>query len=455
MADNIVKFAVRSNENSRRTWTLTSLAVRIAHSIGLHREMYGGKYTSPYRPFDREMRRRLWWQICALDRHASADRGSDPIIVTKSFSTKLPLHINDEDLIPDDPRDVQPRQEYTDVTLSLVIHEVFDIERRLNYVLAGESNRSQEGTDEPWDQRREWVDICQQRIKDKYLRHCNTTIPAQRYTLLVADVMIATMWLWTYRPLQRRRDSPRLVTASRAWILEISLDVMEKTIQISIDSSSQPFRWIYTIWVQWHALAVMIAELCVQIEGPSVERAWNVLNVVFEETAQLVADSDKGRLWRPIRKLMKKAQAIRKKYLESAASNSVSLPLEGALALANRFEPLPITQISDLEVVEIETWPQVPDEISGFLQQRQQSVQRTEPTPANRVPWISTKPSEQIDYDYQLDQMAWTNWESFMDDFQASENVLPGQENGIAPSFNMWLGTSPIPIHQDYQTRHG
>jgi hypothetical protein len=436
MADD-VKFAVRSNENSRRTWTLTSLAVRIAHALGLHREIYGGKYTSPYRPFEREIRRRLWWQICALDRHASADRGSDPIIITKSFSTQLPLHINDEDLIPDDPRDIQPRQEYTDVTLSLVIHEVFDIERRLNYVLAGEYDRSQERTDEPWDQRRDWVVVCQQRIKDKYLRHCNTTVPIQRYTILVADVMIATMWLWTYRPLQRRRDSPNLVTISRAWILDISVDVMEKAIQISSDSSSRPFRWIVTTWVQWHALAVMVAELCVQTEGPSVERAWNVLNAVFEETARHVADSDKGRLWRPIKKLMKKAQAVRKKCLEDAASNSVSLPIEGALRLANRLVPLSDTQVSDLEVMEIESGPQVLGDISGLVQQLQQNLKTTEPIPASWDPRGSTEPSEQMDYDCHLNQMAWTNWESFIDDFEASGNVLPGQENGIPPSFNM------------------
>ena len=438
MADDGVQFAVRSNENSRRTWTLTSLAVRIAHAIGLHREMRDGKHTSPYRPFEREMRRRLWWQICALDRHASADRGSDPIIITKSFSTQLPLHVNDEDLNPDDPRDVQPRQEYTDVTLSLVIHEVFDIERRLNYVLAGEFDCSQERADEPWDQRRDLVVACQQRIKDKYLRHCNITVPAQRYTMLVADVMIATMWLWTYRPLQKRRDSPNLVTISRAWILDISVDVMEKANQIPNDSSSRPFSWIATIWVQWHALAVMVAELCVQTEGPSVERAWNVLDVVFDETARHVADSDKGRLWRPIKKLMKKAQSVRTKYLEDTASNLVSLPMNGALGLANRLVPLSSTQVSDLEIMEIETGPQVLDDTSGFVQQLQQNLKITEPAPANWDPRVSTGPSEQMDFDSHLNQIAWTNWESFIDDVQANQNVLPGEDNGIPPSFNMW-----------------
>jgi hypothetical protein len=43
--------------------TLTGLAIRIAHSLGLHRD--GTNFDVS--PFDTEMRRRCWWQICVLD----------------------------------------------------------------------------------------------------------------------------------------------------------------------------------------------------------------------------------------------------------------------------------------------------------------------------------------------------------------------------------------------------
>lgn len=155
-ANDTPKVVLRSNETSRRTWTLTSLAVRIAQALGLNRETYGEKYLFPSLPFEREMRRRLWWQICNLDRHASADRGSDSIIASRSFNTRLPLHVNDKDLIPGDPRVVQQRDEYTDFTISLVFHEIFAIERRLNYILAGESDNIQERPNDPLDMRRHW-----------------------------------------------------------------------------------------------------------------------------------------------------------------------------------------------------------------------------------------------------------------------------------------------------------
>lgn len=54
---------LRANYNSRLMLTLVSLAVRIAQAMGLHLNVT----SSLLQPFEREMQRRLWWQICALD----------------------------------------------------------------------------------------------------------------------------------------------------------------------------------------------------------------------------------------------------------------------------------------------------------------------------------------------------------------------------------------------------
>ena len=53
---------VRRQENSKAVWTLTGLLLRMAHSTGIHRD--GDQFGLP--PFDVEMRRRLWWQVCTL-----------------------------------------------------------------------------------------------------------------------------------------------------------------------------------------------------------------------------------------------------------------------------------------------------------------------------------------------------------------------------------------------------
>jgi hypothetical protein len=58
---------VRRHDDSRFVWTLTGLAIRLAQSLGLHRD--GEVFNLP--PFNVEMRRRLWWQVVTLDVRSS------------------------------------------------------------------------------------------------------------------------------------------------------------------------------------------------------------------------------------------------------------------------------------------------------------------------------------------------------------------------------------------------
>lgn len=53
---------IRRLAENKDVWTLTGLLLRMAHSLGIHRDglQFG------LSPFDTEMRRRLWWQICTL-----------------------------------------------------------------------------------------------------------------------------------------------------------------------------------------------------------------------------------------------------------------------------------------------------------------------------------------------------------------------------------------------------
>jgi hypothetical protein len=317
----------------------------------------------------------------------------------------------------------------------MVIHEVFDIECRLNYVLAGEPNSSQENTEEPWEMRRSWGLLCQQRIQDKYLRHCNTAVPIQRYTMVLADAMFATMKLWIYRPLQKPRYASTMARIPHSWILHVSLEVVEKINTVLLDPSARPFRWLTTIWISWHALAVMIAELCVQTEGPLVEQAWSLVNVVFEETARHIADSDQGRLWRPIKKLMKKAQAVRKTHLGVSTSISVSMPHGD---LVNNAGVLPNTQITSTDVMGTEVGLSAQDDTSGGVQWLQQGVNTTGLMSVGWDPWAVAGPLGEMEDNHDLNQMAWTNWENFIDDFQADGGLLSGQEYGLPSSFNMW-----------------
>jgi hypothetical protein len=78
---------LRRNDDARKIWTLTGLAVRIAQTLGIHRD---GSHFGLL-PFEIEMRRRLWWQVCILDARASEDHGCDPTIIEAQFDSKMVL----------------------------------------------------------------------------------------------------------------------------------------------------------------------------------------------------------------------------------------------------------------------------------------------------------------------------------------------------------------------------
>jgi hypothetical protein len=72
----IFLICLRRNNDARVIWTLTGLVVRVAQTLGVHRDgLHFG-----LAPYEIETRRRLWWQICILDVRASEDHGSDPTI---------------------------------------------------------------------------------------------------------------------------------------------------------------------------------------------------------------------------------------------------------------------------------------------------------------------------------------------------------------------------------------
>ena len=86
----IFMMLLRRNDDARKIWTLTGLAVRIAQTLGIHRD--GSHFH--LKPFEVEMRRRLWWQVCLLDARASEDHGCDPTVIEAQFDTELArLHL--------------------------------------------------------------------------------------------------------------------------------------------------------------------------------------------------------------------------------------------------------------------------------------------------------------------------------------------------------------------------
>ena len=58
---------VRRHDHTRFVWTLTGTVIRLAQSLGIHRD--GSNFNLA--PYETEIRRRIWWQVCTLGKNTS------------------------------------------------------------------------------------------------------------------------------------------------------------------------------------------------------------------------------------------------------------------------------------------------------------------------------------------------------------------------------------------------
>lgn len=79
--------------------------------------------------------------------------------------------------------------------------------------------------------------------------------------------------------------------------------------------------WLFRTYVQWHAIAFLLSELCTRTKGEAVERAWRALEATagrwwfpLNDTSPY-GKGQQGCLWKPLKKLLAKARAAREREL--------------------------------------------------------------------------------------------------------------------------------------------
>ena len=168
----IFLICLRRNGDARVIWTLTGLVVRMAQTLGIHRD--GSHFNLT--PFEIEMRRRLWWQICILDSRASEDHGSDPTIIDLVFDTQMPLNVNDEDIYPEMTEYPESKTGCTEMTFGLIRFEITTTLRKIQYVPPGMKCARIYGN-ATLEKKEQWIQECHKRLEERYLSNCDMNVP--------------------------------------------------------------------------------------------------------------------------------------------------------------------------------------------------------------------------------------------------------------------------------------
>ncbi len=223
------------------------------------------------------------------------------MISTGSVDTPLPCNVNDSEF--DELSSVIKSHEtsLTEMSFALLTYEATSYIQRFHTP----ENSSKGDT---WQQRLDLAQTFGRHVQDRYLQYCDMSIAFHRLISAVGRSMSASMILRAIRPMQRHISSvpPRVDTP---YVLQIAVDSLRET--DNMHEILEVERWRFVGWVQWHALAVGLAGLC-SIRGTELaETAWIYVNRSYARHSEHIADTRSGMLWRPIKKLYKKANEFR------------------------------------------------------------------------------------------------------------------------------------------------
>lgn len=405
--------SARSQNQGRRVWTMLSMALRVAQALSLH-------YTDPpfpVRPFERELRRRLYQAIGLLDVQASLDRASEPMMQAVWLESHTLSNANDDDIRFNMEEPVQASDEFTDTTFTLILAKAQYALRSLNF-----SDFSEPGV-KYMHLRQQVVRDFQQTASNLLCRCQPDAIDFHWFTWKSAECIHASLQLIALRPLQRNANFTPPRVKEPAGLLDLAANVVQKTQELSTDPRGHLWGWFESIFAPWHALAVAIAEICVCDDPSLMEKYFPIVEKGYDRFSSVVTDSQQRMLWGPMEKIMSRARRKRHELLEA-----VSIAAEKH---AQSHFPTTATDSSQQPSFSGDDWQSqlsfpliVGQESSG---QEQMVSSMGLPEPCN---WLDPWPTmwDEIDPGYggidNLQNTSWSNYEMFIEGIYESNESM-------------------------------
>lgn len=309
-------------EDHRSLWMYTGVALRMATCLGLH---CGTTTEWKIKPFQADMRARLWWQICLIDVRVSEDYSAESSALRIRSDCPLPLNLNDDDW--DTSADAPPleREGFTEMTYSLLRFDACKIDFQLQSFLSG-NEVSNEQLDE---KARVFANV----IQSKYLRfvEADSSSPMKRVTYRSGSVYIVKLRLKMYFPCLR--DSDVDLSKHYEYFLA-SVDILEKY-NLFFSDDTTGFGWMAQQYTQWQAVAFALLFSYKALTKPDyweqvhdlVTRTLNAVGVLFR-----IQQTNSPR-WQPLIGLYTRTVDL----FEKLQSAGVDVPLENMVS-AEEFE---------------------------------------------------------------------------------------------------------------------
>lgn len=299
----------RRHDSPRYIWMMVGIVIRMAQSIGLHRD---GSHFPSLSPFEVEVRRRAWWALYMLDMRSSEDQGTDLTIgQDDGFDTKIPLNINDSDIEPGMKEPPRERVGVTDTTYAFVSIEYCRTTSRLLFL------EMKNGAPD-FDRLRHLLDDMYEKLDRECFQHVAQIGEVRREVgITVTRLVMAKLKLLVFVPLLLS-SSPTddFSDDIRTALFVAAIEVAEYNHSMNENTSFVPYRWIFQTYTHWQSVVYLLLEISRRAWSPLVERAWMALHSKWLIPVNAFK-MDKNRvISMPLKKLLAKARKHRTGELE-------------------------------------------------------------------------------------------------------------------------------------------
>ncbi|GKZ82894.1 hypothetical protein AnigIFM56816_007720 [Aspergillus niger] len=286
-----------SNPGCDLATTLSGAALRLAEKMGLHQDTSDPNISF----FDKEMRIRLWWQLCGLSarcRISSTPGMKKPPPTSEIGDVRLPLNVNDADLHPDMTEPPLEHNGPTEMMCVLLKLEASNWRRHfptatklIESVMQG-SIRSKEIIELECKAVDELNDIyCR-----KYFHNSDPHIPLHSLTHAIAKLSIARFRFKIRHPRGRftAADSNAYFTREESDILfESCLTWVQCMMDIRLRSKFPYYLFTHlTTDSYMDAYIYLLSELRRRCSGDRVALAWQLVEELFNEHPELIDGDD-------------------------------------------------------------------------------------------------------------------------------------------------------------------
>lgn len=142
-------------------------------------------------------------------------------------------------------------------------------------------------------------------------------------TATIARVALARLWLVSNFSLLTAQGFEANKWPDRCEILILTaIEVLEFVYLLETNENTAKWSWLFQGYVQWQPFAFVLSELCVRPGSSLSDRAWTVVNRVWERWNQTRTHKD-GLIMRPLERLMKRASAMRTRQLNLELAPSI------------------------------------------------------------------------------------------------------------------------------------